>query len=117
MAVYEIKRGDRRPYLRYALTVTDPDDFSDTPAQIPADLTSAVGVKFIIRKLGDTPIVNAAGTFIDRPLGIVQYAWGATDTAVSGTYNVEVEVDWGAGEKQSFPSTGYETVVIFDDLG
>jgi hypothetical protein len=114
MAVYEIKRGDRRPYLRYALTVTDPNDET---AQIPPDLTAAVGVRFIIKKLGEAAIVDDAGTFIDRTLGIVQYAWQAGDTDVSGTYNVEVEIDWGAGEKQSFPSTGYETVVIFDDLG
>lgn len=116
MAVYEIKRGDRRPYLRYALTVTDPDDLSATPALIPMDLTDATAVRFIIKKLGEAAIVDDPGTFIDRPLGIVQYAWQAGDTAVSGTYNVEVEVDWG-GEKQSFPSTGYESVVIFDDLG
>jgi hypothetical protein len=117
MAVYEIKRGDRRPYLRYTCTVTDPDDPSETPAQIPCDLTDAVGVRYIIRKLGEAPIVDDAGTFIDRVNGVVQYAWASGDTDVSGTYNVEVEIDWGAGEKQSFPSTGYETVIIFDDLG
>lgn len=114
---YEIKRGDRRPYFRVQLTVTDPDSLLDPPPQIPADFTDAVGVRFIMRKLGEAPIVDDAGTFIDRPTGIVQYAWAAGDTDASGTYNVEVEIDWGAGEKQSFPSTGYFTIVISDDLG
>lgn len=114
---YEIKRGDRRPYFRVRLTVTDPTSLTVPPAQIPADLTDAVGVRFIMRKLGEAPIVDDPGTFIDRATGIVQYAWATGDTAVSGTYNVEVEIDWGAGEKQSFPSTGYFTVTISDDLG
>lgn len=111
--VFEIKRGDRRPYLRYSLTVTDP---GDPTATIPANLTDATAVRFIIKKLGEAAIVDDPGTFIDRATGVVQYAWQAGDTAASGTYNVEIEVDW-AGEKQTFPTTGYETVVIFDDLG
>jgi hypothetical protein len=111
---YELKRGDRRPYFRVQLLVTDP---TAPPALIPADLTDAVGVKFIMRKIGEAPIVDDAGTFVDRPNGIVQYAWAAGDTDTSGAFKMEVEVDWGAGEKQSFPSNGYYDITITDDLG
>jgi hypothetical protein len=111
---YEIKRGDRRPHFRVQLLATDP---ANPPAKIPVDLTGASSVKFLMGKLGDALTVNSTGTFIDRVNGIVEYAWGATDTTQSGSFKMEVEVDWGGGEKQSFPSTGYFDITISDDLG
>jgi hypothetical protein len=111
---YELKRGDRRPYFRVQLLVTDP---ASPPDLIPCDLTDAASVKFLMGKIGDTLVVNAAGTFIDKPTGVVQYAWDADDTIVSGAYKMEVEVNWGGSETQSFPSTGFYDVTITDDLG
>lgn len=106
---FEIKRNDRRPYFRVALTQNGS----------AADLTTAVAARFIM-KTGSTIKVNRATmTFIDKPGGIVQYAWAATDTDTSGDYNCEVEIDWGGSpaELQTFPSKGYFTVTITDDLG
>jgi hypothetical protein len=56
--------------------------------------------------------------FIDRSNGVVEYAWGITDTTASGAYTAEVEIDWGGSpaEYQTFPSTGYFTITITDDL-
>jgi hypothetical protein len=83
---------------------------------VPVDLTGASAARFIM-KTGSTLKVNrAAMSFIDRSNGIVEYAWVTGDTDTSGTYNVEVEVDWGGSEFQSFPSTGYFTITISDDL-
>jgi hypothetical protein len=102
---FEIKRNDRRPRWRVQLTANGD----------PVDLTAATTAKFTM-KTGSTIAVNkGAMTFVDKPTGVVEYPWGATDTAASGDYNVEVEVDWG-GETQSFPSTGYFSVKISDDL-
>jgi hypothetical protein len=112
--VFEMKRGDRRPYYRVQLLVTDPLD-PDGP-MIPMDLTDATSVRFLMKTSVGSLVVDDLGTFIDRVNGIVQYAWGAGDTDVSNpNYQMEVEVDWG-GEKQTFPSVGYYQVSITDDL-
>lgn len=102
---FEIKRNDRRPYFRVALTQNGD----------PADLTAAVSAALIMKSASGIKVNKGPMTFVDRPNGIVQYAWGATDTDTSGEYNVEVEIDWG-GELQTFPSVGYFTVSISDDL-
>lgn len=103
---FEIKKNDRRPYYRVQLTANG----------TPVDLTGATAARFIM-KSGSTVVVNKqAMTFVDRPTGVVQYAWGATDTATSGDFNIEVEVDWGGSELQTFPSKGYFTATISDDL-
>jgi BppU N-terminal domain len=105
---FEIKRNDRRPYFRVQLT-----EGGD-----PADLSTAVAARFIMKSASTIKINKATMTFVDKPTGVVQYAWGETDTDASGTYNCEVEIDWGGtpAELQTFPSTGYFTVTITDDL-
>lgn len=104
---YEIKRNDRRPYWRVQLTQNG----------APADITGNAGVTFTM-KTGSTIKVNKATmVVIDPVLGIVEYRWSnASDTDTSGTYNAEVEVDWGGGVTQTFPSKGYFAVEITDDL-
>lgn len=86
----------------------------DPTITTPVDLTSATGVRFIM-KTGSTIKVDAAAVIITAASGIVEYRWLAVDTDTSGTYNVEFEVNW-AGEKETFPSTGYFTATISDDL-
>lgn len=112
---YQIKRGDRRPYFRVQLKQTDPA--SPTGALIPVDLTGAVAVKFLMKPAAGALKVNATGFIVSATTGVVEYRWGATDTDTSGTFNMEVEVDWGGGEKQTFPSSSYFPVTISDDLG
>lgn len=112
---YQIKRNDRRPYFRVQLKQTDP--LSSTGALIPADITGAVGVKFLMKGTAGALKVNTAGFIISPATGVVEYRWGATDTDTSGSFNMEVEIDWGGGEKQTFPSSGYFAVTIVDDLG
>lgn len=102
---FEIKRNDRRPYWRAALTSNGD----------PVSLTGATAVRFTMKQGATVKVNKQPMTVIDAATGVVEYPWGASDTETSGTYNVEVEVDWG-GELQSFPSTGYFTVTINDDL-
>lgn len=109
---FEIKRNDLLPHYRVQLTQTDPND---PTAQIPVDLTGATNAYFIM-KTGTTLKINrVAMAFINRALGIVEYTWAVGDTDTSGSYNVEVEVNW-SGFPQTFPSSGYFAVVISDDL-
>jgi hypothetical protein len=102
-----MKKGDRRPRYRVALTV----------GGTAVDLTGATGVRFIMKSTpaSGTTKVDAAATVVTAATGIVEYAWGATDTDTAGDYVIEFEVNW-SGEKQTFPSTGYFTLTIESDL-
>lgn len=104
---FEIKRNDRRPRWRVQLTANGS----------PADITGAVAATFTMKQGASIVKVNKQPmTIIDAAAGIVEYTWAAGDTDTSGTYNVEVEVDWGGGEYQTFPSKGYFTITVNDDL-
>jgi BppU N-terminal domain len=105
---FEIKRNDRRPRFRVQLTSNGD----------PVDLTDASAARFILKTGTTTKVNKQPMTFVDRATGVVEYAWDATDTDTSGDYNAEVEIDWGGApaELQTFPSTGYFTVKINDDL-
>jgi hypothetical protein len=111
---FEMKKHDQRPRYRIQLTQSDPNNAT---AQIPVDLTAATSAVFIMSSVAGVVKVNrGVMSFIDRVNGIVEYAWAAGDTDTSGTYNIEIEVLWGT-EPQTFPSKGYFTATISDDLG
>ena len=103
---FQIKRNDKRPRFRVALTANGD----------PVDLTAATSAFFIMKAGSTTKVNRGAMTFVDRANGVVEYPWTGTDTDTSNTYNCEVEVLWGT-DPQTFPSSGYFTVTIEDDLG
>jgi len=110
---FTIKKHDLRPRYRVQLTSTDPG----TGEQVPVDLTAATSVRFMMSATtGGALVVDEAGTFVDKPTGIVEYIWTSGDTDTAGTYNIEFEVMWGA-EPQTYPSEGYFTATINEDLG
>ncbi len=104
---FEIKKNDRRPRWRVQLTANG----------APVNLTGASSTKFTMKQGASSPKVNKGTmTVVDAATGVVEYPWAVGDTTVSGDFNVEVEVDWGGGETQTFPSVGYFTITIEDDL-
>ncbi len=107
---FSIKRHDLRPRYRVRLDHTDPD----TGAKVPANLTGASSVKFLA--VAGQTVVTGPAEFVDRATGVVEYAWEPGDTAIAGDYAVEFEVMWGT-EPQTFPSDGYFTAKITQDLG
>lgn len=108
MAGFEIKRNDRRPHWRVQLAVDG----------TPLNGTTATAVRFIMKQGSTVKINKQPMTEVDAAIGIYEYIWADGDTDTSGTYNVEVEVDWGGSpaELQTFPNTGYFTITISDDL-
>lgn len=109
--VFSMKRNDTRPRYKAQLTQSDPL----APAtQIPVDLSTATSVRFLMSKDGSVK-VNAPATVTDAVNGRVEYTWIPADTNESGVYLAEWEVSWG-GDKQTFPSEGYLTVSITEDL-
>jgi hypothetical protein len=108
MVDFSIKRRDRVPSI--SATLTDSQG-------APVDLTSAT-VKFIMSLSpgGGTPTLNVAAILVSAPAGAVRYDWAVGDTAASGSYVAEWEVTYSNGKKQTFPSVGYNTISIGDDL-
>ena len=103
MADFTIKANDRLPSIK---------------ATLSADLTTALGVDFIMRaKTGSvTPKVNAAAVIEDAANGVVRYDWLAVDTNTPGEYQAEWEVHWPGPKTQTFPTTSYHTIAVLADL-
>lgn len=108
MATFRIKRNDRLPEIMAICLDADGD---------AVDLTGAVSVAFHMKDTqGGVPKVNAAGTIVTPAAGIVKYAWGATDTDTTGSYNAEFEVTFTASRTETFPNAENIVITIIDDL-
>lgn len=81
------------------------------------DLTSAVSVKFLMRRADTGAVkVNAAADVVTAALGLVKYTWIGTDTDTAGSYQAEWEVTWSGSRKQTFPTKGFDVVVVYEDV-
>lgn len=103
MAVFSIKKGDRLPKLRMALT-----DSSGAAL----DLTNASVVFRMKSQAGGALKVNAAADVVAPATGgIVEYAWGATDTDTAGAFDAEWVLAY-AGGNRTVPTSGFVTVLV-----
>lgn len=105
-STFKLKRYDRLPPLDVQLV-------SDIG---PVDLSSAQSVKFLMRDVDKTIVVNSPMTVIDAPSGHVRYLWGSGDTDVIGSYKAEIQVIWSGGLPQTFPASSYFRVKIYEDI-
>lgn len=80
----------------------------------PVDLTAATSIKVIGTQRG---VALFSRTATGTSGGVVTMQWQTGDTANIGPINVEVEVTWPGSKPQSFPASGYMTVVVEADLG
>lgn len=72
---------------------------------IPIDLTTALGVKFQMRRPDDRKFtVNAAADVTDPPNGLVSYSWAADDLGVPGEYDAQWEITYADGKIQTTAS-------------
>lgn len=110
MADFVAKQGDSLPAWNDTLTY---DDDTNTPV----DLSGAT-VNFVMRAQSSTsPVINTAATIIGDPsLGQVAYVPTSTDTATAGEYNASWIVTFGTGGIQHFPTDGYLSVQIQENL-
>lgn len=114
---YRVKRGDRPGFLRG--TCRDENGV--------VRLHEASEARLLIRRRAESrsnpgPLkVSAPVTILDTPDGAApgrwEYRWGATDLDTAGVYSVELQVTWPAGERLTFPTHGYNELIIEDDLG
>lgn len=110
MSTVFMKQGDRLPALRVQL-------LDANGAAI--DVTSAT-VTFRMRDTRTKALKVTAGA-CTKPNGgadgVVQYAWGATDTDTVAAYEGEFACVFSGPLTQTVPTNGYVTVQVVDSLG
>lgn len=109
----EYKTGDTFPLLRG--TVKD-------SAGSAVNIFSATSIRMVAKRVGGAELVTGTTTKLDDntvPLrGRWEYDFAPADLAVAGSYEVEVEVTWSAGNIETFPdnSSRNPTFTVTEDL-
>jgi len=110
-ADFTLKQGDIQ-------TLTDTLSYRTAAGAIsPVDLTGAT-VQFVMRALASqTPLVLAGTTTIlDAPAGSVEFTPTSADTAAPGLYVASWVVTFPSGQPMTFPTVGYLTVSIEENI-
>jgi hypothetical protein len=108
MATHEIKRNDTRPYWPVTLTYED-----DTAV----NLSSVQSVFLHVRPRSSTIVqFSVAVTVTDGPNGEVEWRPLAAETDTSGHFRCEWEVTFADGTVQTFPTRGYDRLIVLGDI-
>lgn len=110
MVDFSIKRNDLLPILEAIL---------QDASRNPIDLSNAVSIVFHLREEKGAKLKIEDGVVVidaNPKTGKITYSWVDTDTDTSGVFLGEFEVTWTGAKKQTFPSKGYISVQIIDDL-
>lgn len=102
-----IKQGDTLPAIQSTLTDASGNPVNVTGGTVTFSMTQHIG--------GTAALAAGTATFTagGGSVGIVTYAWQASDTATAGVYFAEwlYKAAGGAGQER-FPNDGYLTVVV-----
>lgn len=100
---FVIKRGDTSPSLRYML----PSDASLLGAQ----------VRFQMRRPDSDTVLDTPADIesVFEP-AIVAHLWASGETNDPGRYQAEFEVTYSDGAVETFPNSGFITVIIPEDV-
>ena len=110
MADFYIKQNDLLPVLEANL-----QDINWTPV----DLSNASNIVFHLREENDATLKIEDGVVVidaNPKTGKVTYSWINTDTDTNGLFLGEFEVTWAGAKKQTFPSVGYISIKVIDEL-
>lgn len=105
MGTLSLKKDDLEP--KFIATLRNADG-------TPVDLTNATSVSLIVKQQGGTKYFKASGSFVDKANGVVSYTWASGNTDTVGTFQMEWEVLWPGlpARPETFPSTGYDMLVV-----
>lgn len=102
---YEFKKGDT--FKPIQATLSDADG--------PAPLSGAT-VLFVMKQEGGAKLVEGLAEIVDANAGTVRYRWQAGDTDTAGVFFAEWQVTFPGGGQETFPSKGWERVIVYDLL-
>jgi len=82
-----------------------------------ATVLTGAAVTLRMRKNHGTTVIALACT-IDSPAtgGIARHVRTGADGIVAGTYDVQYRVVYGSGAVQTFPTSGWNTIVVADPI-
>ena len=107
-ADFSIKRNDNRPIL--GLTLYD--------GGAAFDVSGYTVVAIMRLQTGGVPKVNRKPcTIVNATAGQIEIPWTTDDTDTEGAYYLEIEAVGGSGQIITFPTIGYFTVDVIEDLG
>ena len=99
---------------------------NDTSPKLAVTLEDALGnaiglagcsARFHMKAFGASSLkIDAPVSIEDADNGIVEYSWTGTDTDTAGTYYGEIEVTYADNTVETFPNSGYFTIIIKEDL-
>lgn len=105
-----VKRHDTWPPVKATLQQQNPV----TGAIEALNLTGALKVTIILK--GPSSLVQGTCVITAATEGKLEYTWAVGDTAETGEYEVEFEIEWSATHIESVPNSGYQIVEIQPDL-
>lgn len=117
-----VKRHDTFPGL--TILVEQENEPAKTWEPIP-NIRTATSITLILKSQDGKTLIEGLCTVLSESVANpatgnqateLGYVWAGGDTAVAGTYNAEIEINWGGGKIQSIPNEGYRQVVIAEDL-
>lgn len=99
---------------------------NDTSPKLAVTLEDALGnaiglagcsARFHMKAFGASSLkIDSVATITDVVAGKVEYSWTGTDTDTAGTYYGEIEVTYADAKIETFPNSGYFTIIIKEDL-
>ena len=107
-ATFYIKQNDTAPSLEVALKG------SNGRARTLDDVSA---VKFHMSKESGTNVIsNGTCAITNSTKGIVSYSWQIGDTANTGVFNAEFEVQYSNGQIETFPNSSFIKVIVKEEL-
>jgi hypothetical protein len=93
--------------------------FTDTPAAVDVDFTDVATALFLMKdKRGVVTLVSGDATTSNEATGScdIRYVTQDGDLDVAGLYRQEWELTFGDGSVLTFPSRGWNEVIVTEDL-
>lgn len=104
MSTITVKRSDVGVVFTDTLTAND----------VAVNLTTAT-VLFVLRHSSGT-VISKTAVIVSAAAGTVSYTTVTSDLSTAGKYRQEWQATFGDGRVYTFPSDGWNTVNVIDDL-
>lgn len=106
MMAFTIKQNDTSPALQASL-----QDYAGAAVSLVG-----ASVRFHMKGLDGSVVVDAPMVVVSDIGGVVRYNWQAADTDTVGTYYAEFEIAYLDGSIETFPNTDNIAIVITPEL-